>query len=284
MGKSLKVLVAYYFSQMDLFEHYLKKIQKNGKRSQYHQLRISVKNLRAMHQLFLLAGVPDVAIKPIETSLKRIYKSSGLLRDIQTNQQLVLQWSQHEALKQDYHQFLQQAKKTQKIKVLRKASKFDTNILADHVHDLNKILLRLPNAEASAATSRFLEERFLLVSKLNQSLGSDQSVHLIRKYLKEMKTIVEMSKTLDLKMGKGFKTKLVQVDKEIGQWHDLVVFRDSLLGFQPSDVMAEAEKEEVLKRIATVQQQFIEKLPEMVLPVLESSSIVGIAKNRETQE
>lgn len=269
MAKPLKIIIKYYFTQIDFFEYYLTRIQKEGKKTNIHQLRLTVKNLRAMHQLFMVAGVPDEKIEPIEQILNKVFKTSGYLRELQINRHLAKEIF-NDPLKKDYLHHSSELIKEQKKQILKKIAKFQTKAFAEHIHQMNSALIQISTDDAAIKIQDFLHNRSALLVKLVNRNIEEQQIHQIRKYLKEIKTFASVAKAIQFKTIKGFKTELNHIENELGVWHDLEIFRESLNEFITLHPLYTEPVLAINNALTTRQQEFTRKLPTLMAPLLQS--------------
>lgn len=202
------------------------KINKHYKASIIHKFRVSVKKLRAFYSLIIFI---DKSFKLKNKNLDKIYKSAGKLRSMTL---LKKELKNLELYDDKWKVFFKKKIKSSRIQYTSLHSDVNKKLRKDLNNNGDKILKILENCNNI--------DNFLILY-LNTSLnalkhftaseeGEKIALHNLRKQSKECAYNYELihkifSHTPDL----VFLKKLNKLNKELGVWHDKIVFRKFIL-------------------------------------------------------
>ncbi len=282
MDKTIKILKRFYLDQFDQYFHYLKKIDKNKNEGinkvHLHKLRLTIKNIKAVHQFLVMVDMDESAIEKLEKKINKINKPLGRIRENQINKGFAQNNLLNSDVQKAYLSYL-------KNKMVKDLSKLRNNIpvYADSsnstlISQIKKELQYQDEFVVSAQLNSFLLNKVESIDNLLTGIASEQKIHQIRKTLKLIKFKFSLVKFHGIDEVKKFQKDLIKIEQKIGSWHDFIVFRDSLVEFANENQEFEPLVRINLELIEADNLMFQNQLPDLIKPVLLELH-TGLVKN-----
>jgi|GEM_PF-4526222 CHAD domain-containing protein len=282
MDKTIKILKRFYLDQFDQYFHYLKKIDKNKNEGinkvHLHKLRLTIKNIKAVHQFLVMVDMDESAIEKLEKKINKINKPLGRIRENQINKGFAQNILLNSDVQKAYLSYL-------KNKMVKDLSKLRNNIpvYADSsnstlISQIKKELQYQDEFVVSAQLNSFLLNKVESIDNLLTGIASEQKIHQIRKTLKLIKFKFSLVKFHGIDEVKKFQKDLIKIEQKIGSWHDFIVFRDSLVEFANENQEFEPLVRINLELIEADNLMFQNQLPDLIKPVLLELH-TGLVKN-----
>lgn len=224
----------YYLHQHRNIEKYLELCLIHPEAELVHELRLSIKKLRAFHKLAerLFLNDPDEHIH-IKNRVRKLYKAAGQLRDIQVQIHLLSSFEEQTGiLYPEFSEWLFRREKKQISRFSKKPHQVVPESIAQSTHRKIGHLLALTNEETILSIAdKVLMDLWLKARELTTGTINNQSLHRIRTLTKRMKYILNIIHHSCPEF--VFNDISVEVLREIeaaaGQWHDNLV-RIELMG------------------------------------------------------
>lgn len=227
-------LLAYYNDQMDAFRENFIKVREDFGFNAIHDMRVAIKRLRAV---IILAKKldPNLKGKRAEGDLRHLFRLSGRMRDAQVQQALL---KEYETVLNvgfgEYAAYLLklEQKSIQKFKAYLQPHSA-TDFTADLELTLPALILKSDKELIKSATSSLIEQLFQRVDDLKADQESDESLHEIRRQLKQISYLLSVFDKEDPDFSE-LKKKLKMLEKAnqlLGRWHDHAVAEEYLCRF-----------------------------------------------------
>ena len=234
----------YYLHQHRNIENYLASCMVHAEAEMVHELRLSIKKLRAFHKLAeeLCPAEMDDHIH-IKNRVRRLFRIAGQLRDTQVQVHMLV--ATQDKTGNEYPEFSRWLLKREKKRILRFGRK-PLHVISHASADstLQKVvdwLALVSNETILAGAGKVLTGLNIKVKKLSAGKKNEQDLHLIRTITKQMKYILNIMHH----SYPGFEFNDVSVDSlhkietSVGHWHDNLVRVELLEKFTGKSHLAE---------------------------------------------
>jgi CHAD domain-containing protein len=221
-------LLEYFQKHQQHLEHYLALCFEEPEPEMVHQLRVSIKRLRAvLHFTGEVTGNEEISAKKQGKSLRKLFKAAGILRDIQVQLKLIPEYES--GLNFKFRLYLSYLKK------LEKQSVKNFNAFIEETKPIHKLTSGRELIEESLAMLSPEEIRLkaeLLItarcSNIRQMLGTkpdDKKLHEMRTIIKQMRYIMSimLKGSPEDSEAKVSVAILTELEELLGRWHDVVV-------------------------------------------------------------
>jgi CHAD domain-containing protein len=248
-------LLAYFRKHQQNLEHYLALCAEETEPENVHQLRVSIKRLRAVLQFTNQVSCNDeiIAEKQLK-SLRKLFKVAGSVRDVQVQQILIREYESDMDLR--FGQYLTFLEKLEK-KAIKNFYSFNKDVRPAHKlnaeHELiEKSLAILTHEEIKSGSEKLLSSRCKTVSQMLAEKPDDKKLHKTRTIIKQMRYILGiiqksapdiLAKTVSLE-------QLSEAEVLLGKWHDMVVGIGFLKDFMKKADFNHAIEDEHYKNLA----------------------------------
>jgi CHAD domain-containing protein len=223
-----KTLHEYYLQQHGNIDKYLEQCLNKADNELIHELRLSIKKLRAFNKL---AGQLFMTDKHERIKLKHrvdeLYKLSGQLRDTQVQIHLLDDIEEQEG--NEYHEFKNWLLSREKKKIKRfsrKSRHMDTHATSQLHRDKISQLLAEPNElKVVECADKVLTGLFVKARKLSEGKINDLDLHRIRISTKQIRYILNIVQQCypDFEFNKISVDSLREIETAAGLWHDNLV-------------------------------------------------------------
>lgn len=197
-----------------------------------HDMRVAIKRIRAV--FLLLERLYPHKFNPIEEEgrLRELFRLSGRMRDAQVQQQLLA----GNALNLgstfgEYQAFLHDAENKAIKKFKKFISKFDTEKELNQKQEKAGKLISTTDAEQiRIQIIQFVDELFLKARQMRADDEHDESLHEIRRKLKQCHYLLSLFSQDDPDLPKLNTTlkRLDKVNELLGNWHDQMIGMEML--------------------------------------------------------
>lgn len=221
-------LLDYFQKHQQHLEHYLALCFEDPEPEMVHQLRVSIKRLRAvLHFTGEVTGNEEISAKKQGKSLRKLFKAAGILRDIQVQLKLIPEYESDLNFK--FRLYLSYLKK------LEKQSVKNFNAFIEEAKPIHKLTSRRELIEKSLALLSPEEIRSRAealigarCSNIQQMLGTrpdDKKLHEMRTIIKQMRYILSVMRksSPEDSEAKVSLANLSELEELLGKWHDVVV-------------------------------------------------------------
>jgi CHAD domain-containing protein len=221
-------LLDYFQKHQQHLEHYIALCFEKPEPEMIHQLRVSIKRLRAvLHFAGEVTGNEEISAKKQSKSLRKLFKVAGILRDIQVQLKLIPEYES--SLNFKFRLYISYLKK------LEKQSVKNFNAFIEEAKPIHKLtsghdLIEKSLSVLSPDEIRIRAEALITIrcSNLRQMLGTrpdDKKLHEMRTIIKQMRYIMSVMRK---SAPEGAEAKvslanLTEIEELLGRWHDVVV-------------------------------------------------------------
>jgi len=224
--------------------HY-KKLLKNFELEEIHDFRLQIKKLRAFIRLLNMESRKEKCIK-INKEIRKFYRTTGKIRNVQLHKQKIIQLSRSLSFSDpiNYIELINEEEDRDKKKGRRESEKIS-------ITRFKKALVKsVPEEVAIEAIQYFtIEERNKLLAILSFSVYDDETLHDVRKILKDILYDWDyLTPYLASVLPAYFvyKENIESLATKLGDFHDLYVALSFLSPVYIDQVINESEKDMIM--------------------------------------
>ena len=227
---NINPLVDYFNTRYQVFTLHMTNTLHHLGEEDLHQLRVETKKLRALIRLAAITLDENFKRKELEKPLLRVFKPGGKLRETHINKNSLANYSF--SFKSEYLVYQETLASKYIGKLLKRLEYF----VAEDYERLKTrfpVLLETINLEHMIQSSHhFLTAELESIRELFTESANERQIHKIRMHLKAAGYILKLLLDLNSNVSSlPFYQKLKITEEYIGNWHDLVVFNQSLFSF-----------------------------------------------------
>lgn len=230
MAGQRKLPVAdYYNRQLADIYCFMDSVPDSHKKKDIHQLRVRIKRLRSLFFLIEYIYPFGFRAKDYYSLFKPVFKSAGLLREVQVNSDLLKKFEGTDELQKAYYDYSRMILPGMTEELDRAIAGFSysrLDIISSRVEELSGM-----HGEAALAgmITGFINNETGRIRSLAYDPGQAEYIHDIRIILKNIKPLLLLIFPLSYSdFDKPYYSKLNEADSSIGNWHDLHVLTLSL--------------------------------------------------------
>ncbi|HUS86988.1 MAG TPA: CHAD domain-containing protein [Bacteroidales bacterium] len=227
-AKDRSFLFDYYVDQADRFKDLLGLVSHRHSITTIHQLRVSIKRIKALFQL-LQYIYPDFKAKDYYSLFKPVFRSSGVIRESQINLKLLKGYSEYVNLNNAYSIFISRFRKHWRNELIEVVKSFNYDKLARQREEVRFLFHKLGNDGSVRESKKFLRSEAESILTIVDSSGITSCLHDIRITFKNIKPILALAAQQEGSgIGKATSKHLATTEKHIGRWHDLRILGESV--------------------------------------------------------
>lgn len=219
-----------YFSSA--IKNFLLQLEKSGhsKQKSVHNFRVQIKKIKAQINFLDHLRLFSVNTDKLKKQIKPLFRSAGRLRENQLNYKLSKNYDTE--IMSVFRSEISAEQQLLKNEFLKKIKSFNTKKTKKLTSKIGRQLRTIKKPVMRIATESHIIDHIQLLKINAKILKTDQQLHDIRTQLKMLLEICVINKKLfDRPLPASFK-KLKSIAGEIGNWHDLIVFRSALMEFK----------------------------------------------------
>jgi len=244
-------LFKYYTERWAVFTLHLNNTIAHFGEEDLHQLRVEIKKMRALFSLLEGAIPGGFKKKKYEKPLQKLFRPGGKLRETHMNKVLVEAYNLKDP--DNYNQFQETLadKHTEKLK--RRLETIGGPELDQLFQQITGIINNIGFDAVYQSAFKFLNIEFNAIEHLYPDIENEKTLHKVRMHLKSsgyiLKFVVELHPHPARKI---FYDEVKTTESLIGDWHDKVVFKQSLRAYTNlhSNAWLEADLDIIFKKIA----------------------------------
>jgi CHAD domain-containing protein len=218
----------YYLHQQSNIGHYLEMCVDSADAELIHELRLSIKKLRAFNIMAkpLFEADFDEHFQ-IKHKVNKLYKLAGELRDTQVQMNMLVVFEEQEGI--DYPEFRNWLLSREKKKMSRFKRKskhvVPPTTASSNLSKINQILAQTSDEAVLAGMEKVLIGLFLKARKLSEGNINNENMHRIRINTKQLRYILNIVKNCfpDFEFKMISADSLRDIEAAAGQWHDCLV-------------------------------------------------------------
>jgi len=203
-----------------------------GASKDIHRARLDVKKILAIIDLLRIVRSKSDKDPEFEKIFKKLYRSSGRIREIQVN---ILLLTRAEFAGYDMTLFnndLLMQEKKMTLEFLKVIRKFDEQKLSRIEKRIKKEVSKITSVTLQKKIKRYIHSKITLIQELLEKGNCEENVHKVRQHIKELSTVlslvfaIKVSDNLEMVIN-----RLNMSEMMIGDWHDRVILADSMRTF-----------------------------------------------------
>ena len=217
------VVGRYFRSQLKSFRKNYRELGKKMDEEVIHDFRVALKKIRFILSLTARYN-SSTDFKKLYKPFKKVFKEAGLIRDMDIRRQLLSKYFSAKTTRSIVKD-LQKEEEKAYTKLLKKSSGYKQEIKKAG-RSAEKKIQQLGEISEEFYASELLGE----MKSCFQDHLHEEELHPSRKLLKEITYASKLSAALDgrLRHASLFPEKLKVLEKEIGSWHDQILFGEWL--------------------------------------------------------
>jgi len=223
-----KTIYEYYLHQLRNCESYIEQCKVHAEPELVHELRLSIKKLRAFNLLATRLNLPESGdYQSLIDGVKNMFSLAGQIRDTQVQIYMLADCKELTGVSYSlFHKWLLRRERT-KISQLCKC-KYESTSESNPASTGNQTdsLIPLPDAVTVFSTAKLLlDEMHLKAQKLATGNITDDNLHEIRKTAKQMRYILTILSGIypDFQFQRITHDELKEIENAVGNWHDNLV-------------------------------------------------------------
>jgi len=222
-------LAQYYNTQTDSFLNHFSKTQKRFEVEDIHQMRVAVKRIRAVLRLLEFISGGKFNKKDHFILFRKLFKSSGKLREMQVSLSLVNSLDQ--SLLYEFKEYLHHRQLKAIPKLNRRLAGFDSFELNEINNSLYEYIDGLSLDVILERSRGYISEKIHKIKLLLKD-PNDKNLHRVRFHTKELKEIHRIINSINpQEKSLIFENTLKEFNQQIGDWHDKVILIELLVKF-----------------------------------------------------
>ena len=220
-------LIQHYKEKQASFQLYFKRTFERQEIEDIHQLRLTIKKLRASWSLMDLLSRGKINKKRYFTLFSKLFDEAGEVREAQVSLSMIQKSNAIYLV--PFAEYLSQTQSRSNTKLLTTMRTFDFEKFEILNTSLRQEISEVPAETALSISAAFVLKKIGKISQLKNHLPNTGKLHKIRIHLKAVIEILRIMDELSatIKLGRlqiNFKT----IDRQIGIWHDNIILLDSL--------------------------------------------------------
>lgn len=242
-------LTNYYKREIRVLKQSLNKASKGFNKKAIHQLRVSIKKLKAFYKLIETLYPHEFNTAKHLMPFHEAFENAGILRETQVNKELIKDYSVSQSSLKGYNSYLtmQEGKADKNLK--KNISVIKTSKPGTYRHEISKLCKNLNDSHFNKECNSFIKKKVKKIKELRTSPASRKTLHQIRKHLKQVVYIINIQqKTTPGTYTQNFIKELKHTEVMIGNWHDHVILIASLKDYESQ---AHPPVAKTLKKIIT---------------------------------
>ncbi|MEZ5022063.1 MAG: CHAD domain-containing protein [Chitinophagales bacterium] len=220
-------IIKYYKNQILLFDFYFERTLKSKSKEDLHQMRVSIKRLKAIWSMMEMATSGKWQKKQHYKLFDKLFDAAGKVRELEVNSELIEKYNS--SYLDSYNKYLQNTQEGLNRELFVRMQSFDhKNFEALN----NKLLQKMKGLSYKVVlkeSARYIQKEVKKVLKLNDELPNNRKLHKIRIHLKAANEILTIINELNTRVSlKKLQTNIKSLNERVGKWHDYTVLLSSL--------------------------------------------------------
>jgi CHAD domain-containing protein len=223
-----KTIYEYYLHQNRNIEHYLELCMSHPEADLVHELRLSIKKLRAFHILAEELSANDLADHiHLKHRVRQLYKAAGQLRDTQVQMHYLATFEEQTSM--EYPEFSKWLSRREKKKISRFAKKPKQGVphtTAQYTfRKIGNLLEQSGDKAILNGAEKVMTDLLSKARKLASGNMNAQGLHCIRTVTKQIRYILSIlhESYPDFEFAEVTVESLREIEVAAGNWHDNLV-------------------------------------------------------------
>lgn len=268
-------IIPHYERHLAAFHEHFNNTQQRQKMEDIHQMRVSVKKLRAIWSLIEIVSHGKWKKKAHYALFRRLYQAAGKLRETQVNLKMAKQFKV--AYLRPYIEYLERSEKVFSKNLALRMPKFDKEEFEILNSKLIKKMANMTDELVVQEAIAFVVKKSKIVQKLRDQPHDDEKLHKIRIHLKAVNQILTIIKELGTsKVLSSIQGQVKLLNSHIGKWHDYYELQESIKRFLPQSTGKKNTRlmNKLIERIENKQIERQEKIYQRIDKYLAKQKLV----------
>lgn len=266
------ILIDRYNKLSESFALYFQKTLKDQGIEDVHQLRVTVKKLRAIWALMESVTDGNWTKEGHSSLISNLFSEAGELREAQINLVMIARFKVRYLI--PYTEYLRTIQRNASQRLLIEMKAFDFNRFQVLNRELSEKMKDYPRDIILRQSISYVLKKTHKVYRIKDELPNDRRLHKIRIHLKAVAEILNIITKIEAKSGlKKYLNKVKSLNRQIGKWHDYVILIKSIKQFVNTDPEKNDNKRLQSLIIRIENQQ-----------VLRQEKIINLLSNHITQQ
>ncbi|MDN5202713.1 CHAD domain-containing protein [Fulvivirgaceae bacterium BMA10] len=220
-------LIQHYLDKLASFHLYFKRTLEGQEIEDIHQLRVTIKKLRAMYALMELATRGTLKKKECFALFSKLFDEAGKVRDAQVSLSIIERSKARYLV--SFAENLRTIQKHANEKLLTSMQAFDFKRLEMLNNKLLQAMKELSVEIVIRESVTYILKEVRNVYVLKDHLPDNRKLHKIRIRLKAVIEILTIMNELDATLRlEELRNNFKSIEKQIGKWHDYIILLASL--------------------------------------------------------
>lgn len=226
-------LNSYHRHEIRTLKKSLHKATEGSDKKAIHELRVSVKKLKAFYKLIenLYPRRFDATkhIRPFH----KVFESAGAIREIQVNKELLKDYPFSSGLLKEYRHYLGTIEKAAHKSLKKSISTIRESKQHACTKEISALCKHLKNMHFNKECTRLIQKQSGKIAELRSLPLTTKILHQIRKHLKQVAYVINIQqKSIPGTYSQNFIKDLKQTEVMIGKWHDRAILIASLKDYK----------------------------------------------------
>jgi len=218
----------YYLHQLRNCESYIEQCKVHAEPELVHQLRLSIKKLRAFSKLATRLDLPGTEdYRQLIEGVKKLFKLAGQIRDTQVQIYMLADCKEQTGVSYTlFHSWLLRREKTKISQLCKNKYKSTYEVNSGSTgNSMDSKISHPDTARVFSIATLLLDEMYQSAQKLATGNIKDEHLHDIRKIAKQMRYILTILTGIypDFQFQRITLEALKGIENAVGNWHDNLV-------------------------------------------------------------
>lgn len=247
-----EALLSYFSEQKDIIlNNWLISKEKDNFKA-LHDLRVGIKKIKVLYQLIKTVSRSKFNFSDNFKEIRKLFKSVGLLRDLQVQKNLFLHLIKESSLN-DYKKFifhLDKHEESESNKLTHVLSTFNPKFLEDSFVDAALILEEISDKKVKRKILKQLSKRVKQIKLLMPYTKDNECMHNMRTRVKQTNYIIELLRMMHLDQKVLYDSKSFKKAADfLGLWHDYVILEEHITKFISENKSLEKKEKELFQSL-----------------------------------
>lgn len=240
-----------------------------------HKSRVDMKKISALFGFFEMIGSDLFKIKEPQKIFQSVFESAGKIREIQVNLLYIENLGRNDPELRLFSRYLKNNSKKEIKRFIQAIIRFDEKQLTQIRKSIKSSSREIKIEKIIDRCDDFFQLHATRIKKFRYNSGNTENIHRIRKEMKKISAVADLLRQLRVD---EFMEKLISVLNQaeiiIGEWHDRIVFYQSLDSFLKENETKLERRFNKLESIKKVVDEDAQNLLKKLLPEVDTVVIL----------
>lgn len=257
--------IEHYAVQLTIFHLFFEKTMLNQEMEDIHQLRVSIKKLRATWSLIQMVNHGKWKKKVLAGLVRDLFQVAGQLREAQINLTIAERFPK--AHLGAYAKYLKKCQRRSNKKLIKRMQRFDIQTFNELNDQFLQMMRQMPDDFILKESAAFVFKKTRKILAIKDQLPDEEKLHDIRIHQKAVQEVLSIINVLSTDGALDhFRSQIKSLNDRIGKWHDYHVLLLSLKKFskKQKDKKRKKQLKKFIKRINKKQKASQEKIHKLL--------------------